>query len=289
MHYLVGIAVLLLLTSAVVQFLASVPVWAWVAFGAVIFFGFVRETRRNKEKMEKAAEEQRLHEVVREQGRASQASSLNALIAKHSGTLQSRYSALAAANGYGKPDTAAWEREVKRFVESIDFKPTYLTLSETEDMITRAAQTKFQEAKGTPVLDWTAALSSPLAFEQACAAQLVTAGWEANTTAGSGDQGIDVFARKSGVRAVLQCKLYSQAVGNDAVQEALAGKAFAKAHVAAVVSNVGFTRKAHELAAATGVLLLHYSQLDQLDTEVARVRLAYAKHVAARANQQDAA
>lgn len=85
----------------------------------------------------------------------------------------------------------------------------------------------------------------------------------------------------SGVTAVVvQCKLYSQAVGNGAVQEALAGKAFAKAHIAAVVSNSVFTRKAHELATATGVMLLHHTELGRIDDEALRLRRAYAARTA---------
>ncbi len=65
------------------------------------------------------------------------------------------------------------------------------------------------------------------------------------------------------VKAVLQCKKYSQPVGNAAVQEIIAGKSFEQAQVAAVVSNANFTPSAKQLASTTGVFLLHFSELPQ--------------------------
>ena len=63
----------------------------------------------------------------------------------------------------------------------------------------------------------------------------------------------------------------------------MAGKQFAMAHIAAVVSNAGFTRKAHEFAAATGALLLHHTELGRIDDEALRLRQAYAARKAAAA------
>ena len=60
--------------------------------------------------------------------------------------------------------------------------------------------------------------------------------------------------------------MYSQPVGNKAVQEVLAGKAFESADLAFVVSNTEFTPAAWTLAEATGVYLVHYSQLADLST-----------------------
>jgi len=63
---------------------------------------------------------------------------------------------------------------------------------------------------------------------------------------------------------VVQCKLYSNSVGNKAVQEALSGMAFDMAHFAVVVASNGFTRSAVELANSTGVLLLSHNDLKNL-------------------------
>jgi len=106
---------------------------------------------------------------------------------------------------------------------------------------------------------------SPVEFEHHCADYLSQRGWRAGTTKGSGDQGVDVLASKSGVKVVLQCKKYSKPVGNKAAQEAHAAMAFAGAHRAAVVSNAAYTTGAKQLAKATGVLLLHFTDLARAD------------------------
>ncbi|MBI5626223.1 MAG: restriction endonuclease, partial [Nitrosomonadales bacterium] len=77
----------------------------------------------------------------------------------------------------------------------------------------------------------------PIQFEHYCAEVLRGHGWTARVTQASGDQGIDVIAQLGNVKAVLQCKKYSQPVGNAAVQEIFAGKQHEQAHVAVVVSN----------------------------------------------------
>ncbi len=101
----------------------------------------------------------------------------------------------------------------------------------------------------------------PIEFERHCAEAMRLAGWSAETTKGSGDQGVDVVAERAGIRVVLQCKRYNTSVGNKAVQEAFAAKTFARAQHAAVVTNSQFTPAARALAASTGVLLLHFTDL----------------------------
>lgn len=103
----------------------------------------------------------------------------------------------------------------------------------------------------------------PIQFEHYCADILRNSGWDARVTHASGDQGIDVIANRGNVKAVLQCKKYSQPVGNAAVQEVIAGKQFEQADLAAVVSNNSYTQSAKQLAHATGVHLLHYAELEQ--------------------------
>jgi hypothetical protein len=64
---------------------------------------------------------------------------------------------------------------------------------------------------------------------------------------------------------VLQCKLYSKPVGNNAVQEIAAGRVHRQAHFGAVVTDNTFTPSARELAASNGVHLLHYTDLTRLE------------------------
>jgi hypothetical protein len=102
---------------------------------------------------------------------------------------------------------------------------------------------------------------SPVEFEQRCAEAMRLAGWSAQTTKASSDQGVDVIAVRSGIRVVLQCKRYNKSVGNKAVQEAFAAKTFANTHYAAVVTNSQYTSSAIALSEKTGVLLLHFTDL----------------------------
>lgn len=105
---------------------------------------------------------------------------------------------------------------------------------------------------------------TPWQFELACADALNAAGWQARVTSASGDQGIDVLAKRQGVTVVIQCKLYSKPVGNKAVQEAIAGKTYAGADHAAVVSNASYTASAVRLAQVAKVHLLGPGDLERL-------------------------
>lgn len=112
---------------------------------------------------------------------------------------------------------------------------------------------------------------SPVAFEAYCARVLNENGWQANTTKGSGDQGIDVIATKGKIKAVFQCKKYASPIGNKAVQEVIAGKTFTSADFAFVVSNTHYTRSAVELARKASVHLIHYSELVDLQSYIQKL------------------
>ena len=109
---------------------------------------------------------------------------------------------------------------------------------------------------------------SPIEFEQCCADYLRLRGWEATTTKGSGDQGVDVVARKNDIVLVVQCKKYSKPVGNKAVQEIFSAKAYMQATFAAVVSSQTYTPAARLLAEKTGVFLLHFTELRTVETRL---------------------
>jgi len=110
-------------------------------------------------------------------------------------------------------------------------------------------------------------------FEGFCAEELRRVGWNARVTMQSRDQGVDVVAEKSGVRIVLQCKLYAQRpVGNKAVQEAAAGRAHEQASYGIVVTNNRYTSAAEQLASTNGILLLHYRDLPNIDDILASKR-----------------
>ena len=102
-------------------------------------------------------------------------------------------------------------------------------------------------------------------FEYYCADLLRNDGFHnVEVTQGSGDQGIDILAEKAGIRYGIQCKCYSNNIGNKAVQEAFAGKTFYHCHVAAVLTNRYFTRAAKQLAEKDQVLLWDRDELERL-------------------------
>ena len=115
--------------------------------------------------------------------------------------------------------------------------------------------------------DWET--GDPIEYEVLCGQKMEQAGWHTQLTKASGDQGADVICHKGDISIVLQCKLYSSTIGNKAVQEAFAARAFYDLGYAAVVSNQPYTKAATELATATGVLLLHIHDLDAIDALIA--------------------
>lgn len=109
-------------------------------------------------------------------------------------------------------------------------------------------------------------------FEQFTANLLRKLGYErVQVTPGSGDQGVDVIATKDGKKYAIQCKRYSQKLGNKPVQEAHAGKTIYGCSVAVVLTNNYFTDGGKEAARALGVELW--------DRDTLRRMLVYAEHM----------
>lgn len=99
-------------------------------------------------------------------------------------------------------------------------------------------------------------------FEFWCAQQLERQGWSATVTKSSGDQGVDIEVMRDGFRVVVQCKRYSQPIGNKAVQEVFTGRKHRLADAAAIIGTGGFTRSAIELANSTDVELFGAEEIE---------------------------
>lgn len=83
---------------------------------------------------------------------------------------------------------------------------------------------------------------------------------------GSGEQGVDVIVESfspKGERCItaIQCKHYSDKVGNKAVQEIVAALSLYGAQRGIVVTNQYFTKQAKELAMANGITLVDRDEL----------------------------
>ena len=102
-------------------------------------------------------------------------------------------------------------------------------------------------------------------FESFCAKLLEENGYKnVEVTRGSGDQGIDIIAYRDDIKYGIQCKCYSSDIGNKAVQEVYAGKAFYHCHVGIVLTNRYFTKSAIELAERNGIILWNRDKLLEL-------------------------
>ena len=102
-------------------------------------------------------------------------------------------------------------------------------------------------------------------FENFCAELLRELGYQdVRVTKASGDQGIDIIAFKDSVKYGIQCKRYSENIGNNAIQEANAGKAYYGCHVGIVMTNEFFTSSAKQLANAIGIVLWDRDKLTQM-------------------------
>ncbi len=113
-------------------------------------------------------------------------------------------------------------------------------------------------------------------FEYWCSGLLVDNGYtDVSITSGSGDQGVDIIAFKSGLKYAIQCKRYSNYVNNKSVQEVFTGKEIYHCDVAAVMTNSFFTRSAIEAAKATGVLLWDRRVLIRLHKNRGKESLAH--------------
>lgn len=99
-------------------------------------------------------------------------------------------------------------------------------------------------------------------FEQLVGRLFSARGYSVSYTKRTADQGIDVIAENKTQRVGVQCKRYSNAVGNDAVMAAIAGSKFYQCNRTVVVCTSTFTRAAIELADKTGVELWDRKRLE---------------------------
>ncbi len=111
-------------------------------------------------------------------------------------------------------------------------------------------------------------------FEEMLCAVFESLGYSAKHTGKTGDFGADILLRDdSGTRIAVQSKRYSTNVGNDAVQQALAGMHHYHADEGWVVTNSHYTNAAKTQARSCGIMLVDRDKLLDLITE-ARSRSA---------------
>jgi len=183
---------------------------------------------------------------------------------------------LVQPDAYGTVHLDKWDAEKRYYVETRILPIIRAAGVEWDFMLARTIVQMIEDTAQRPISAGDAEINkfvsnpevfdtrmNPLDYERHCALQLEKAGWRTRLTPATGDQGADVVAHKDGKMLVLQCKLYGQPVGNDAVQQVHAARSFQSADIAAVVSNQPFTKSARQLANVNSVHLLHHEQLCQ--------------------------
>ena len=181
----------------------------------------------------------------------------------HYSTLMRNIDRAAMKNEYGTKVEDKREKVLINFFKSIGLEVQVIDYPEAGEICVAElnARMKIEKNKG---FDISTIPTDGHEFEHWVAENLNKFGWDAKATSGSGDQGIDVIATKDGKTVGLQCKLLKSSVGNKAVQEAHAGKAFHQMDVVGVITNASYTKSAKALAADTGVKLLSHRDIPNL-------------------------
>lgn len=198
------------------------------------------------------------------EARVTQLNSIIEAVARHHAALSRQLRQSVVLDPYGNIQSNRRATEVARFIISmkLDISAIGAELA-IRAVLTEAARLD-ELSTGMP-FDPNSFPSNGHEFEFWLARSLERFGWTAETTKGSGDQGVDVVARKDGKVIAIQAKCYQSKVGNAAVQEVFSGAAHRGISDAAVVTTIGFTASAVQLAATTGVKLLYVSDIPRLD------------------------
>jgi hypothetical protein len=159
-----------------------------------------------------------------------------------------------ALTKYGEYDSTAELQEIDEFIEASfekdDFDFYYIAKPTAE--LSNYIDSRLAILNASSTIDMP---EDGLEFEYWCASALTKQGWDTQVSKASGDQGIDIIARREGLSVAVQCKRYGQPIGNKAVQEVFAAKKFVGAKHACVIGTGGFTKSAKELAGAIEVFL----------------------------------
>ena len=184
-------------------------------------------------------------------------------VEKHKVALRRNLERAVHKNDYGAVVSDGRSEALHEFFQSIELNFQTIDLGEAYEVVIEQLA-MYDNQTRMAGFDTGSIPFDGVAFERWVADGLAVFGWLAEVTKASGDQGIDVIAVKNGHKIGLQCKLYSSAIGNKAVQEAYAGMAYHGVDKVAVLSNASFTSSARSLASATGVLLLSHHDIPLL-------------------------
>lgn len=135
-------------------------------------------------------------------------------------------------------------------------------LQEREQIRVRQEREKKQEKLQLLNSRWEILKGIP--FEEFLACVLRLHGYQVETTPASNDQGVDLVAVIHGQRFAIQAKGYANTVGNDAVQQVIAGMKLYNCDRAAVITNSSFTNSALILAESNECLMIDNTRIPTL-------------------------
>ncbi len=213
----------------------------------------------------------------RRQRRAEMARRLPETMEQHKAALVAYFRQSISKDAFGNIDDSHWQKRIDAFLQTqvvpdVTNYPRWRASRpgrEAVRLVDNFAQQKDVEDR---VLGIASGVEpdklTPSDYERHCADVLEHLGWRVQMTPASRDHGADVIAEKSGRRLVIQCKRYSQPVGNKAVQEVHAARHLYGGCTACVVAPQGFTAQARREAHGLSVILLHHSELGALGRQL---------------------
>lgn len=217
--------------------------------------------RLRKEENQKAAREEATQQFARR--RFLEREKLIDAVDEHRAALVRNLERAVRRNDYGAVTEDFRREALAEFFSSIRLDMQAIQTREAIEVVSQQLAS-YDEQDRVVGFDPASLPADGHAFERWVAAALSGFGWDTEVTAASCDQGLDVIASRDGRKLGLQCKLYSSPIGNKAIQEAHAGKAFYGVDRVGVLSNAAFTSSARTLAASTGVLLFTHHDIPQL-------------------------
>lgn len=251
-----------------------------IAMFIAIFASTIRSRRREEQwgaeewaqLVAPSKAEERERRVAEERDRAL--SQVVELARSHAIVLSRKYHAHVDSDDYGTTDfnLEGWRKDIDYFVERVVRQALGFGKNSTLWSDARFRQEVYNiiviiatniSSQGELGSEEISKMSG-YEFEHHCALLLRESGFEVTVTQASGDQGVDIVAKKNGDVMAVQCKRQESPVGNKAVQEVSSGRRHYGAHYAVVVTNSTFTQAAKELARTNDVFLCHVSELGSL-------------------------
>ncbi|MEE9454070.1 MAG: restriction endonuclease [Paracoccaceae bacterium] len=239
-------------------------IWFWLKRRKMRIMRAKNDTRQAESKLLNAAEQERKN-ILRH--RFLERKRLIDSVDRHRTTLTRNIQRAIKKNDYGAIISDDRDDALEEFFASIDLDMSAISFEEAESFVYEQLDIRNNQEHEAG-FDASNLPFDGHAFEEWVAKALRSFGWATEVTRGSGDQGIDVIAEMNGKKLGIQCKLYSSAVGNKAVQEAHAGKAYYGTDVVGVLSNASYTSSAVDLANVTGVELLSHHDIPDLFEKV---------------------